>query len=129
MKTAVRYALACLVLLTSLPSFADTLKLVSTSGGTVNGDNVYPYNFSVNGSSTTDLMCLDYNRHITLGEQWNVELSSIPLDSSAVSANYRADAWIYSMLGKYSDADVQYAVWSDDGKRSESDRLRILFQL
>lgn len=27
------------------------------------------------------------------------------------SINYRAEAWIYSQLGSYSNADVQYAVW------------------
>lgn len=113
MKLAVRYALAFLLFFVSLPSFADTLKLVSTGGGAVDGVDVYPYNFSVNGASTrTSLMCLDFNRHVTLGEQWNVSATAIPLDSSTASTDYRADAWIYSMLGKYSNADVQFAAWS-----------------
>ena len=31
-------------------SHAETLQLVSTGGQSVNGENIYPYNFSVNGS-------------------------------------------------------------------------------
>ena len=113
MKHTARYVLACLALLLTLPAFADTLQLVSVGGESAGGEYVYPYNFSVNGSSTlTSLMCLDLNRSITFGEKWNVSVSAIPLDSSATSAKYRADAWIYSMLGKYSDADIQYAAWS-----------------
>lgn len=93
--------------------FADTLQLVSTSGGNVNGENVYPYNFSINGSSAlTDLLCLNYNRNITFGEQWNVQPTAIPLDNSIASVSYRADAWIFSQLGTYSNADVQFAAWS-----------------
>ena len=93
-------------------SFADTLQLVSTSSVAVDGVYVYPYNFSVNASpATTALMCLDYNREITIGETWNVSKSGVALDASATSVNYRADAWIFSQLGKYSNSDVQFAVW------------------
>jgi len=56
-------------------------------------------------------MCLDFNRHISAGETWNVTIGSVHLDNSQDSINYRADAWIYSQLGSYSNADVQYAVW------------------
>lgn len=56
-------------------------------------------------------MCLDFNRHVSIGETWNVSVASIPLDNSQTSIDYRADAWIYSQLGLYSNADVQYAVW------------------
>ena len=94
------------------PTFADTLQLVSDSGQNVGGEDVYPYNFSVNGSATqTALMCLDFSRRITFGETWKVNIGGVPLDNSQSSIDYRADAWIYSQLGSYSNSDVQYAVW------------------
>ncbi len=97
---------------TSVSAFADTLHLVSDSSQSVGGEDVYPYNFNVNGASgLTALMCLDFSRRITFGETWNVNLSGVALDSSQDSINYRADAWIFSQLGSYSNADVQYAVW------------------
>ena len=93
-------------------SFADTLHFASDSGQSAGGENIYPYNFNVNGSSNlTTLMCLDLNREITAGETWNVNITSVPLDKSQNSVDYRADAWIFSQLGTYSNADVQYAVW------------------
>ncbi len=109
--------LATLAVLTGLvssavPTLADTLKFVSDSGQAVGGEDIYPYNFNVNGSSNlTALMCIDFNRRIAANESWNVNITSVPLDSSPTSVDYRADAWIYSQLGTYSNSDVQYAVW------------------
>lgn len=111
MKNIVRTLL--LLLLCSLPAWADTLKLVSAPTSGAGNEAIFPYNFSVNGSSAlTSLMCLDYNRHITLGETWNVSVTSVPLDSSSLSAEYRADVYLFSQLGTYSNATVQYAAWS-----------------
>ena len=111
--------IASLALLSGLvcsaaPSFADTLHFASDSGVSVGGEDVYPYNFNVNGSSQlTPLMCLNFNRGISFGETWNVNIIGIGLDSSQASIDQHADAWIYSQLGtgSYSNADVQYAVW------------------
>lgn len=110
------FALSALVLglcFTTIPTFADTLHLVSDGGQNVGGEDIYPYNFNINGSTeTTSLMCLNLNRLISFGETWNVNIGSIALDESQASIDYRADAWIYSHLGgSYSDADIQYAVW------------------
>ena len=108
-------ALSALVLglcFTTAPTFADTLHFASDGGQSVGGVDIYPYNFNINGSnSLTSLMCLDFNREISFGETWNVTVSSPALDNSQTSINYRADAWIYSQLGSYSNSDVQYAVW------------------
>lgn len=102
--------LACLA---PLSAHADTLQLMTASSTSNGGPDVYPYGFSVNGSSTlTSLMCMDYNREITFGEKWAVSLAAIPLDGSMTSAAYRADAWLFSQLGANSAEDVQYAVWS-----------------
>ena len=105
-------ALSSGLVFSAAPSFADSLHLVSDSGQNVGGEDVYPYNFSVNGSSmNTTLMCLNFNRTINFGETWNVSIVSVPLDSLQSSIDYRADAWIFSQLGSYSNSDVQYAVW------------------
>ncbi len=105
-------SLAASLVLSASSASADTLHLVSTTGPNVGGEIVYPYNFNVNGSSElSTLMCLDFNRHVTLGETWNVNIGTVSLDNSATSISYRADAWIYSQLGSYSNSDVQYAVW------------------
>lgn len=109
------FALSALVLglsFATLPTFADTLHFVSDSGQNIGGEDVYPYNFNINGSTaTTSLMCLNLNRFISFGETWNVNIGSVPLDNSQTSLNYRADAWIYSQLGSYNNADIQYAAW------------------
>lgn len=111
-KSAVLAALAALVLSSTVPAFADTLQFVSDGGQSVNGVEIYPYNFSVNNSTTlTSLMCMNYNREITFNEKWNVTIAGVPLDSSQDSINYRADAWIFSQLGSASTSDVQFAVW------------------
>ena len=96
----------------ALPAHADTLTLVSDGGQVSGGEHIYPYNFNVDGSSElTTLMCLDFNRHITFGEMWNVTIAGVPMDNSQASINYRAEAWIYSQLGTSSNSDVQYAAW------------------
>ena len=96
-----------------LPACADSLQLMSSTASSNGGAYIYPYSFSVNNSSTlVALMCLNYNREITQGEKWAVTQQAVPLDSSTASADYRADAWLYSQLSSYSTEDVQYAVWS-----------------
>lgn len=111
-KLALLVPVICLAAF-SMSAMADTLTFVSTSGGRSGGENIAPYNFSVDGSSTlTSLMCLDLNRHITDGESWNVTISSIPT-SGPNAALYQEDAYIYSQLGGgiYSNSDVQWAAW------------------
>ena len=113
-KSAVLASFLCLA---SLPAsaVASTLTLVSTSGGASDGVEVYPYNFSVNGSSTlTNLMCVDFNREITFGETWNVAISAIPTGTSQTALDYQAAAIIFSEVqsGAASNVDAQFAAWS-----------------
>lgn len=108
-------AIATCLLGLSHGACADTLKFVSDSGVSAGGEDVYPYNFQINGSSTlTQLMCIDLNRTISFGESWNVSANSIALDSSLTSQMYRADALLFyaSTTGQYSNADLQWAAWS-----------------
>ena len=117
------FALVCLLLgacLLCRSGHADTLNLVSVGGQSAGGYYIYPYNFSVDGAeATTQLMCLDFDREVTVGETWQVDQVAVPTDDSATSQDYRADAWIYSQLGQrdpgtgaqYTMAEVQYADW------------------
>lgn len=92
-------------------SYAETLTLESTTSQVVDGVYVYPYNMSINGSSTTDpMMCLNYNDHITQDETWHVTSQTL---STSSSTEWKEDAWLFSLLGQgtYSDADIQFAVW------------------
>lgn len=96
-----------------MSAMADTLTLVSTSGGTDGGEDIVPYNLSVNGSSTlTNLMCLDLNRFITFGETWNVSITGIPT-SGPLATQYQEEAYIYSQIGggTYSNGEIQWAAW------------------
>ncbi len=114
-KTFALFASLCCLGLLSLPASADTLQLVSVGGASSGGVYIYPYNFSINGSSTlAPLMCIDYSREITFGETWQVTSNNLALDSSVASTDYRADAWLYAQLstGKYSNSDIQFAAWS-----------------
>ena len=115
--TPLRKLSACLTALFALVSLAsaasaDTLKLVSTGGQVVDNVYVYPYNFSINSASgLTSLLCMDYNREVTVNEQWNVSINKIGVDSSALSTQYREAAYLYSQLGSNSNSDVQFAAW------------------
>ena len=110
----------CFICLFCRSGHADTLDLVGVGGQSAGGYEVYPYNFSVNSSAeSVSMMCLDFNREVTLGESWQVTATNVPLDNSTTSQDYRADAWIYSQLGHidpqtgqtYTNAEIQYADW------------------
>ena len=99
---------------------ADTLNLVSVGGQSAGGYYIYPYNFSVDGSANlVQLMCLDFNREVTVGETWQVNGIALPTDNSTTSPDYPAYAWIYSQMGAknpltgatYTNAEIQYADW------------------
>ena len=99
---------------------ADTLTLnngtVNPSGGSA---EIYPYSFQLNtssGTSTVNLMCLNYNREITAGESWSATEESIPTGHSVMDQDYRADAILYAEIlqpqAGVSLSEIQYAEWS-----------------
>lgn len=104
-------------------SGATTLQLTSTGGTTVNTGSetvyVYPYNFSVNGSSTsTQLMCLNFNHEVTSGESWTVNADTIVQASngnSRLMKDYEEDAWLFSQItpstSQTQETLIQFAVW------------------
>ena len=104
-------------------SGATTLQLTGTGGTAVNVGSesvyVYPYDFSVNGSSaTTQLMCLNFNNEITVGESWTVNADTIAQaanGNSTLLKNYEEDAWLFSQItpstSQSQETLIQFAVW------------------
>jgi hypothetical protein len=104
-------------------SGATTLQLTGTGGTAVNVGSesvyVYPYDFSVDGSSaSTQLMCLNFNNEITMGESWTVNVDTIAQAANGNATllnNYEEDAWLYSQITPSTSQDqqtlIQFAVW------------------
>ncbi|MBB5315375.1 PEP-CTERM sorting domain-containing protein [Tunturibacter empetritectus] len=119
MKLALLVPIVCLGV-ASMAMKADTLTLNS---GTVNpfggSAEIYPYSFQLgtsSGTSTVNLMCLNYNREISPGESWSITEESIPTGNTMMDQDYRADAILYSEIlhpqTGVSASEVQYAEWS-----------------
>ena len=129
-----RFKSAALVLSLSLiclvprTTFADTLTLNTTSGGSPYGVDIYPYQLTLttSGGATKqlDLSCINYDREVSFGETWTVDayvVGSIPsggLDGESQTA-FRADAWLFNQyntgsvsgIGAITNSQVQYAIW------------------
>ena len=102
---------------------ATTLTLTGTGGTAVNAGSesvyVYPYDFSINGSpAATQLMCLNFNNEITVGESWTVNVDTIAQaanGNAALLTNYEEDAWLYSQItpttSQSQETLIQFAVW------------------
>jgi PEP-CTERM motif len=104
-------------------SGATTLQLTGTGGTAVNVGSesvyVYPYDFSMNGSSaTTQLMCLNFNNEITQGESWTVSADTVAHaanGNATLLTEYEDDAYLYSLITPTTTQDqqtlIQFAVW------------------
>jgi hypothetical protein len=117
--TALLLSLVC-----AAPAFADTLTLTGVAGGSTDGVDVYPYEFTVTNSGGTQdnvfLSCINFNREITFGETWEVD----PLQLSTVNpagtydgesgAALLEDAWLFNQYGTAAgtDSEINYAIWS-----------------
>lgn len=117
----------CLAAMTQV-SRADTLTFNGSTGQTQPAGSategpetvyLYPYNFSVNGSSTnTQLMCISFDNAITQGESWDVKVESIAQAAANTTQlmDYEADAWLFSQITPSSTpaqiANMQFAVWA-----------------
>jgi hypothetical protein len=119
MKFALLVPIVCLGVASAVVK-ADTLTLnngtVNPSGGSA---DIYPYSFQLgtsSGTSTVNLMCLNYNREVTPGESWSITEESIPTGNSVMDQDYRADAILYSEIlhpqAGVTASEVQYAEWS-----------------
>jgi hypothetical protein len=119
---------------------ADTvsMKLVTVGAGSAGGPNVaggvyvYPYYFSVNGSSDlVALLCDDYDDDVYLGETWMANRTPLsagalaPTSPLTTQAAYKEAAWLFDQLqGVPSSslaASINFAIWglfSPDGLTS-----------
>jgi hypothetical protein len=110
-------------------SSATTLTFNGSTGPTENAGSstvapenvyVYPYNFSVNGSSTnTQLMCISFDNEITTGESWTVNVESISQaagGNSTLLTEYEKDAYLFSLITPSSSqqeiTNIQFAAWA-----------------
>jgi hypothetical protein len=89
-------------------------------GNTAGGAYAYPYNFSINGSSTlTPMMCDAYNNHIEFGQSWTANVHSILQGgmfgtSGQALMDYKAAGLIFmSVLDGQTSASLgNEAVWA-----------------
>jgi len=90
-----------------------TLQLTGEQGTSYGGDYVYPYYFSINGSSTaSSLMCISYDNEIYLGESWTATstIASTPQQKEAEWLFNDANAAIAAGNTARQIAD-QWAAW------------------
>jgi hypothetical protein len=100
-------------------SHADTLQLVTNPYGESG-----PYNFYVNGSSTTTpLICFSDSNLITWGEQWTADVFTINSVQN-IKGDFAGSQFQYNVLGYLADelfanpgnGDIQQAIWYVLGK-------------
>jgi PEP-CTERM motif len=113
-----------LLLLAPHATFADTLTLTGTSGGSVDGVDIFPYEFTVTGPGGTNtnvqMSCLNFNREITVGEEWSVTpMSVLSIGAAGVDGeskqDFIEDAFLYNMYATATTtqqiSDIQFAIW------------------
>jgi len=116
-------ALFALLSLSPLKAHADTVTMTyeNPGGQSTGNDYVYPYYFSINGSSHyTPLMCLSFTQEIAQGENWTATFTQI-----AGNTQYEEAAYIFSLAtasgaSQTTIADAQWANWElfDSGASS-----------
>jgi hypothetical protein len=111
---AVLSIFAFCTLLISEKSFADTatLTLVSTGGQSSGPDYVYPYYFSIDGSTTlTPLMCISYSDDIYFGESWTATIVPVSGNEQYVEAAYIESMAAAPGASATTIAEAQWANW------------------
>ncbi len=103
--------------LSPLKAHADSVTLTLENVGPGNnsgGVYTYPYNFSIDGSSSyASLMCFDYTDEIYEGETWTATV--VPITSSSPQQDLEL-AYLFSVASNPSTpvatvADAQWAAW------------------
>ena len=103
--------------LSPLKAYADTVTLTLENVGPGNnsgGVYTYPYNFSVDGSSSyASLMCFEYNNEIYEGETWTATV--VPINSSSSQEDLEL-TYLFSVASNPSTpeptvSDAQWAAW------------------
>ena len=101
---------------------ADPITLVSIGTNTFQGTSAGPYSAILNGSPIS-MMCLSFNRHVAVGQTWDVAVNS--LDASGVAnalyggqrkslLKYQRAAWLYDQLtaAPTQASAIQGAIWN-----------------
>jgi len=106
-------AVCAMLSLNPMKAYADTVSMTfdSVGGQSSGSDYVYPYNFSIDGSTTlAPLMCLDFNLDIYQGENWKATITQIMGDKISEEA-----AYIFSQATAPNATSDQIAVaqWSN----------------
>ncbi len=100
-------------------AFADTVNLQFTgaTGTTVpinSGESVYvyPYNFTINGTTNTSLICVSFDNDITTPESWTANVNQL---SSSSSSFDKEEAYLFSLItpstSSINTAYIQFADW------------------
>lgn len=120
-----------MVLLLAGSSFAGNVQLTfnNVGGQSIGGEYVYPYFFSINGStSQTPLICDTYNNSIYFGESWTANEHGLLAGGGYFSGNpgntaYEAAAILFSEIlnGSVDAGNGNLAIWGLlDGGRNNS---------
>ena len=122
-------ALVLGILSISVTALADTAQLTfeGTGGTNYGGFYVYPYNVSVNGSSSTvPMVCDTFPYEIANGESWTATANSVYNESGTLFGNsssplyqanaatlYQQAAWLFLQLSTNPSAaiGINYAIW------------------
>lgn len=116
-----RFFLLVLVGLTlSTLALADSvvdMKLLGTGTNKSGGYYTYPYYFSINGGSSTPLMCDAFNNHVTVGESWMAHVTGLLSGKGFYGSqlmNYKAAGIIFLdvMNGTVSATTGNMAIWN-----------------
>ena len=106
----------CALFVSPVNAYADTVQLtLETAGPSYGGEQVYPYDFSVNDSATyTPLMCLSLNNKISFGESWKATIETISSFTGSTLTDYEEAAWLFN--------DANAAIKANDTTRQEDDQ-------
>jgi len=102
MKSLALLSVVLLLLLvaSSLPAVAGIVNLqFNTTGPYSYGYPTYPYNFTVNGTTSESLMCIGYNEHITYGESWQANEMTVAAYGALIGSPVKAEelAYLYTL--------------------------------
>ena len=94
-----------------------SMKLLGTGSNTSGGYYTYPYYFSINGGTSTPLMCDSFNNHVSVGETWTAHVTGLLSGKGLYGnelANYKAAGIIFLevMNNTISPAAGNEAVWN-----------------
>jgi len=111
--------LALFFLLLVGSAFGNTVTMNFLGPGGPNGGGVYtyPYNFSINGSSSpTSLICDSFDNHVFAGETWTANVSSLLSGQGLFGGallDYKAAGLIFKSIlaGGTSEVAGNWAIW------------------